>query len=132
MTEGSTTAEQARTWINAENVRNRNFNNDNLSGIGASDSTKTATFTITNASVDRTSSTPQVTISVANINTFVNGSTGDIPSPQEIRVVGNIIANRFGIVGSVQQFSLTGLLVAFVGAVIVLAVLNLVQRGRVR
>jgi uncharacterized membrane protein YeaQ/YmgE (transglycosylase-associated protein family) len=47
-------------------------------------------------------------------------------------VVGNLIANRFGIVGSVQQFSLTGLLVAFVGAVIVLAVLNLVQRGRVR
>ena len=47
-------------------------------------------------------------------------------------VVGNFIANRFGIVGSVKEFSLTGLLVAFFGAVIVLAVLNLFQRGRVR
>ncbi|MES2781827.1 MAG: GlsB/YeaQ/YmgE family stress response membrane protein [Pseudomonadota bacterium] len=47
-------------------------------------------------------------------------------------VVGNFIANRFGIVGSVQEFSLTGLVVAFFGAVIVLAILNLVQRGRVR
>ncbi len=47
-------------------------------------------------------------------------------------VVGNFIANLFGIVGSVQEFSLTGLVVAFFGAVIVLAILNLVQRGRVR
>ncbi len=47
-------------------------------------------------------------------------------------VVGNFIANRFGIVGSVKEFSLTGLLVAFFGAVVVLAVLNLIQRGRVR
>lgn len=47
-------------------------------------------------------------------------------------IVGNFIANRFGIVGSVQEFSLTGLVVAFFGAVIVLAILNLVQRGRVR
>jgi uncharacterized membrane protein YeaQ/YmgE (transglycosylase-associated protein family) len=47
-------------------------------------------------------------------------------------VVGNVIANQFGIVGSVQEFSLTGLIVAFVGAVIVLGILNLVQRGRVR
>ncbi len=47
-------------------------------------------------------------------------------------VVGNLIANQFGIVGSVQEFSLTGLIVAFVGAVIVLAIMNLVQRGRVR
>lgn len=47
-------------------------------------------------------------------------------------VVGNFIANRFGIVGSVKEFSLTGLVVAFFGAVIVLAVLNLIQRGRMR
>ena len=47
-------------------------------------------------------------------------------------VVGNLIANQFGIVGSVQEFSLTGLIVAFVGAVIVLAIMNLVQCGRVR
>ncbi len=47
-------------------------------------------------------------------------------------VVGNLIANRFGWVGSVQEFSINGLIIAFVGAVIVLAILNLVQRGRVR
>ena len=47
-------------------------------------------------------------------------------------VVGNLIANQFGIVGSVQKFSLTGLIVAFVGAIILLAIMNLVQRGRVR
>ena len=47
-------------------------------------------------------------------------------------VVGNLIANQFAIVGSVQQFSITGLLVAVVGAIIVLGILNLVQRGKVR
>ena len=47
-------------------------------------------------------------------------------------VVGNLIANQFVIVGSVQQFSITGLLVAVVGAIIVLGILNLVQRGKVR
>jgi uncharacterized membrane protein YeaQ/YmgE (transglycosylase-associated protein family) len=47
-------------------------------------------------------------------------------------VVGNLVANQFGIAGSVKQFSLTGLIVAFVGAVIVLGVMNLIQRGRVR
>lgn len=47
-------------------------------------------------------------------------------------VVGNLVANQFGIVGSVQNFSLTGLIVAFVGAVVVLGIMNLVQRGRVR
>ena len=47
-------------------------------------------------------------------------------------VVGNLIANQFGIVGSVQEFSITGLIVAFVGAMIVLGILNMVQRGKVR
>ena len=47
-------------------------------------------------------------------------------------VVGNLIANQFGIVGSVQEFSITGLLVAVAGAIIVLGILNLVQRGKVR
>ena len=47
-------------------------------------------------------------------------------------VVGNLIANQFGIVGSVKEFSITGLVVAFVGAVIVLGILNMVQRGKVR
>ncbi len=47
-------------------------------------------------------------------------------------VVGNLVANQFGIAGSVKQFSLTGLVVAFVGAVILLGIVNLVQRGKVR
>ncbi len=47
-------------------------------------------------------------------------------------VVGNLIGNQFGWVGSIQEFSIQGLVIAFVGAVIVLAILNLVQRGRVR
>jgi uncharacterized membrane protein YeaQ/YmgE (transglycosylase-associated protein family) len=47
-------------------------------------------------------------------------------------VVGNLVANRFGYAGSVQEFSLRGLIIAIIGAVILLAVVNLVQRGRVR
>ena len=47
-------------------------------------------------------------------------------------VVGNLIANQFGFAGSVKEFSIQGLLIAVVGAVIVLAILNLIQRGRVR
>ena len=47
-------------------------------------------------------------------------------------VIGNLVANQFGISGSVQQFSLTGLIIAFIGAVILLAIVNLIQRGRVR
>jgi uncharacterized membrane protein YeaQ/YmgE (transglycosylase-associated protein family) len=47
-------------------------------------------------------------------------------------VVGNLVSRRFGIAGSVQEFSLTGLIVAFAGAVVLLGVVNLIQRGRVR
>ena len=47
-------------------------------------------------------------------------------------VIGNLIANQFGWAGSVQEFSLTGLIIAFVGAVVLLAIVNLIQRGRVR
>ena len=47
-------------------------------------------------------------------------------------VIGNLVSQRFGIVGSVQEFSLTGLIVAFAGAVVLLGIVNLVQRGRVR
>ena len=47
-------------------------------------------------------------------------------------VIGKLIANQFGIVGSVKEFSIVGLLVAVVGAVILLGVMNLIQRGRVR
>ena len=47
-------------------------------------------------------------------------------------VVGNFIANQFGYAGSVKEFSIQGLIIALVGAVILLAIVNLVQRGRVR
>ena len=48
-------------------------------------------------------------------------------------VVGNAIAGPvLGISGSVQEFSLMGLGIAVVGAVVLLGIVNLVQRGRVR
>lgn len=47
-------------------------------------------------------------------------------------IIGNLIANQFGIAGSVQEFSITGLAVAVVGAIILLGIVNLIQRGRVR
>ncbi|MBT8389513.1 MAG: GlsB/YeaQ/YmgE family stress response membrane protein [Altererythrobacter sp.] len=48
-------------------------------------------------------------------------------------IVGNMIAGPLlGISGSVQEFSITGLIVAVVGAVVLLGIVNLVQRGRVR
>ena len=37
-----------------------------------------------------------------------------------------------GWAGTVQAFSLTGLVIAFIGAVVLLAIINLIQRGRVR
>ena len=46
--------------------------------------------------------------------------------------IGNLIANQFGIVGSVQEFSITGLLIAVGGAIVLLGIVNLVQRGKVR
>lgn len=48
-------------------------------------------------------------------------------------LVGNLLSGPlFGIRGSVQEFSITGLVIALVGAVVLLAIVNLVQRGRVR
>lgn len=47
-------------------------------------------------------------------------------------VVGNLIANQFGFAGSVKEFSIQGLVIAFVGAVVVLGILNLIQRRNIR
>jgi len=48
-------------------------------------------------------------------------------------VIGNAIAGPLlGISGSVQEFSLVGLGVAVIGAVVLLGIVNLIQRGRVR
>lgn len=48
-------------------------------------------------------------------------------------VIGNMIVGPLlGLTGSVQEFSLIGLGVAVVGAVVLLGILNLIQRGRVQ
>lgn len=48
-------------------------------------------------------------------------------------LIGNALAGPlFGVQGSVKEFSIQGLVIALVGAVILLAIANLVQRGRVR
>ncbi|TYC86697.1 GlsB/YeaQ/YmgE family stress response membrane protein [Novosphingobium sp. BW1] len=63
----------------------------------------------------------------ASMGVFWNIVVGCVGS-----VVGNAIANNFGIAGSVQEFSIVGLLVAFGGAVVLLGIVNLIQRGKVR
>ena len=48
-------------------------------------------------------------------------------------VIGNWIAGPLlGLSGSVQEFSIRGLIVAVIGAVVLLGIVNLIQRGRVR
>ncbi len=48
-------------------------------------------------------------------------------------VIGNALAGPLlGIGGSVQQFSIQGLLIAFVGAVVLLGIFNMVQRRSIR
>ena len=64
----------------------------------------------------------------ASMGIFWNIVVGCIGS-----LIGNALAGPlFGVQGSVQEFSLTGLIIAFIGAVVLLAIVNLVQRGRVR
>ncbi|MCA0903516.1 MULTISPECIES: GlsB/YeaQ/YmgE family stress response membrane protein [Qipengyuania] len=64
----------------------------------------------------------------ASMGIFWNIVVGCIGS-----VLGNLIAGPLlGVQGSVQEFSLTGLIIAVVGAVVLLGIANLVQRGRVR
>lgn len=64
----------------------------------------------------------------ASMGIFWNVVVGCIGS-----VIGNALAGPlFGVSGSVQEFSLTGLVIAIVGAVVLLAIVNLIQRGRVR
>lgn len=48
-------------------------------------------------------------------------------------VIGNALAGPLlGVRGSVQEFSLTGLVIAVIGAIVLLAIVNLVQRKRIR
>ena len=63
----------------------------------------------------------------SSMGLFLNIVVGCVGS-----VLGNLILNNFGIAGSVQNFSITGLLVAVVGAVVLLGIVNLVRRGSLR
>ena len=64
----------------------------------------------------------------ASMGIFWNIVVGCIGS-----LIGNAIAGPLlGVGGSVQEFSLQGLIIAVVGAVVLLGIVNLVQRGRVR
>lgn len=48
-------------------------------------------------------------------------------------VIGNFLAGvLLGIEGTIQTFNLTGFIIAIVGAVVLLGIVNLIQRGRVR
>lgn len=63
----------------------------------------------------------------SDMGLFLNIVVGCVGS-----VIGNAILNQVGIAGSVQSFSITGLLVAVVGASVLLGVVNVVKRGRLR
>lgn len=64
----------------------------------------------------------------ASMGVFLNIVVGCVGS-----VIGNLIAGPLlGITGSVQEFSVRGLLVAVLGAAVLLGVVNLIQRGRLR
>ena len=63
----------------------------------------------------------------ASMGIFWNIVVGCIGS-----MIGNIIASLIGISGSIQEFSLTGLVIAVLGAIVFLAIVNIIQRGQVR
>jgi uncharacterized membrane protein YeaQ/YmgE (transglycosylase-associated protein family) len=48
-------------------------------------------------------------------------------------LIGNVLAGAlFNTGGTIQDFSLQGFIIALVGAIVLLGIVNLVQRGRVR
>lgn len=63
----------------------------------------------------------------SSMGVFLNIVVGCVGS-----VIGNLILNQVGIAGSVQRFSITGLLVAIVGASVLLGIVNLATRGKLR
>ncbi len=64
----------------------------------------------------------------ASMGLFLNIVVGCVGS-----VIGNALAGPLlGVSGSVQEFSLTGLLVAVLGASVLLGIVNLIKRGRLR
>lgn len=64
----------------------------------------------------------------ASMGIFLNIVVGIIGA-----ILGNLLAGPLlGIDTTIQTFNLPGFLVAIVGAIVLLAIVNLVQRGRVR
>lgn len=64
----------------------------------------------------------------ASMGIFLNIVVGIIGA-----VIGNLLAGPLlGLDTTIQTFNLPGFLVAIVGAIVLLAIVNLVQRGRVR
>ncbi len=64
----------------------------------------------------------------ASMGIFMNIIVGIVGA-----LLGNLLAGPlFGIDTTIQTFNLPGFLVAIVGAIVLLAIANLVQRGRVR
>ncbi len=64
----------------------------------------------------------------ASMGIFLNIVVGIVGA-----IIGNLLAGPlFGIDTTIQTFNLPGFLVAIVGAIVLLAIVNLVQRGRVR
>lgn len=64
----------------------------------------------------------------ASMGLFLNIVVGCIGS-----VIGNALSGPLiGIRGSVQEFSISGLIIAFVGAAVLLAIVNFFQRGKLR
>jgi uncharacterized membrane protein YeaQ/YmgE (transglycosylase-associated protein family) len=48
-------------------------------------------------------------------------------------LIGNVIAGAvFNVNSTIQTFNLTGFIIAIVGAIVLLGIVNMVQRGRVR
>lgn len=64
----------------------------------------------------------------ASMGIFMNIIVGIVGA-----IIGNLLAGPlFGIDTTIQTFNLPGFLVAIAGAIVLLAIVNLVQRGRVR
>jgi len=64
----------------------------------------------------------------ASMGIFLNIIVGIVGA-----LIGNVLAGAlFGVQGTIQTFNLTGFIIAIIGAIVLLAIVNLVQRGRVR
>ena len=63
--------------------------------------------------------------SMGNVMNIIVGIVGAL--------LGNFLAGAlFGIDGTIQSFNLTGFIIAVIGAIVLLGIVNMFQRGRVR